>query len=111
MRYMLAGVLVVVAVGVGRAEEPAPPNGLIGMELCEVEKVLGSDCGGSMWTSGKVVWCTRWYRQIDCLGGQREFRIDYLNGKVTDYRVGYKSFAARPPWLERVMAAFSPPEE
>jgi hypothetical protein len=111
MRYMLAVVLVVVAAGVGRAEEPATPHGLIGMELCDVEKVLGADCGGSMWTSGNVQHRMKWYRQVDFLGGRREFCIDYINGKVTDYQVHYKPFAARLSWLKRAWAVFSPPEE
>jgi hypothetical protein len=111
MRYILAGVLVVVAAGVDRAEEPAPPRGLIGMEQCDVEKALGYPGGGAFWAGDAGPAGTSWYTEIDCLGGRHELQINYISGKVTNCRVRYKSFAARPPWLEWVRAAFSPPEE
>ena len=56
MRYMLAGALVVVAAGVGRAEEPAAPHGLIGMERGDVRNVFGCPISAVFWWRGACRW-------------------------------------------------------
>ena len=105
MRYLLAGVLVVVAAGVSRAD------GVVRIGM--TEKEVGAALGEPWFSSHATTHTFYIYMWVDAIGGLH-FLYVFFDPKGTVVQVEpvhYRPLAARPPWLECVWDAFSPPQK
>ena len=101
MRYWLAGVLVVVAAAVCRAEASDVRPALIGMSGDEVRKVMGEPTWVDSWESAWVDHLSAyWYIRTDCFGGVWGVRVLFdAKERVNKVHTYYRPLpTARPGW-------------
>jgi hypothetical protein len=106
MRYMVAGVLVVVAAGACRAESPNLNPVRPRMSETEVNAVLGRpDNGNFFFNMGGYAN----YRQVDWLGGEQMTHVVFdAELRAVSFSTRYSPFAVTPPWLAALHSAAVP---
>ncbi len=97
MRYLLAGVLMVVAAGACRAESPGLNPVRLGMSEEEVDEAFGCP-DNSNFFFGMGGYAN--YRRVDWLGGEQMTHVVFdAQFRAVSFSTRYSPFAATPPWL------------
>ena len=96
---------VLVGMGVDQVQSQPAPACVIGADEDDVELMLGQPDFQALAGRGPVrsVWHWRW---VDWLGARHTRRVTFVLGVAEADFAKYEPFAARPPWVDALRAAF-----
>ena len=113
MRYLVTGVLVVVAASACKAAASDLKPGLIGLNSDEVRQLMGNPTHVDWWKSAFVKHLSAYlYVRTDGLGGVRAVQLSFdAKKRVNRVDTYYCPFSDTPLWLQHVLNAFGSPQK